>query len=458
MSQTLVLPGPYEKLLTGMKPTELYTYRLVQGNRGMLTMQEETIVIPPLNTSISFGTSTAKYDFQQTSVDDEIPKQWDWRNIYPGDTVSILRKKKMISKPLSQGLCGSCWAVCTASAISDKYVVCCDFNPGLSATYLIACYHTHHTACQGGNPEHALYQIKDSGIASNYCVDYRWYNMSNEKDWAHFYNTNEVEERLDKVFKTDVKGCGCYFPQNKYLYKVKNIEVIKVNPTVDDISTQDVLREKIKHHIKKHGPVIGGFHVFRNFLSGNYEATQEVYCENVDYEDFRKKSSSNTKTKLSDSPFECNTDTWQGSHAVVVLGWGETQIESETVSYWYCRNSWGDRWGNDGYFKIAMYPHNKISQLDVTVVVSDKKSSYHQTGGIILFEADSEHQLNSFEKIEWPAQWSNNLKVLYQQPDIHDFASYDAARKSGTFFASTTMIVIGCCLFAFVIVLLMFLA
>ena len=49
-----------------------------------------------------------------------------------------------------------------------------------------------------------------------------------------------------------------------------------------------------------------------------------------------------------------------GSHAVLLVGWGEQSIEfhegkeEESVEYWVVKNSWGDDWGMKGYFKIKM--------------------------------------------------------------------------------------------------------
>ncbi|GIX64959.1 cysteine proteinase [Babesia caballi] len=40
------------------------------------------------------------------------------------------------------------------------------------------------------------------------------------------------------------------------------------------------------------------------------------------------------------------------SHAVVIVGWGQEELDGRTVKYWVCRNSWGANWGADGYFKI----------------------------------------------------------------------------------------------------------
>jgi len=38
-----------------------------------------------------------------------------------------------------------------------------------------------------------------------------------------------------------------------------------------------------------------------------------------------------------------------GAHAVKLLGWGKTE---EGVEYWLAQNSWGTKWGEDGFFKI----------------------------------------------------------------------------------------------------------
>jgi hypothetical protein len=55
-----------------------------------------------------------------------------------------------------------------------------------------------------------------------------------------------------------------------------------------------------------------------------------------------------------------NNDYFLGGHAIRVVGWGEdecTRLENdkivkETVSYWIIANSWGEEWGEKGYFKL----------------------------------------------------------------------------------------------------------
>jgi len=78
--------------------------------------------------------------------------------------------------------------------------------------------------------------------------------------------------------------------------------------------------EKTKEQIYEHGPVEGAFDVYRDFLYYNggvyYHKSGEML----------------------------------GGHAIEVIGWGKEQ----NMDYWLCKNSWGQSWGMQGYFKIKM--------------------------------------------------------------------------------------------------------
>lgn len=43
------------------------------------------------------------------------------------------------------------------------------------------------------------------------------------------------------------------------------------------------------------------------------------------------------------------TGKFLGVHAVKLLGWGKTE---QGVEYWIAQNSWGTKWGDEGFFKI----------------------------------------------------------------------------------------------------------
>ena len=41
---------------------------------------------------------------------------------------------------------------------------------------------------------------------------------------------------------------------------------------------------------------------------------------------------------------------YKPTHSVTIVGWGH----DENIDYWIVKNSWGDKWGDDGYFKVQM--------------------------------------------------------------------------------------------------------
>ena len=119
--------------------------------------------------------------------------------------------------------------------------------------------------------------------------------------------------------------------------------------------------------------------MFKNFLKGDFRETNDIYIETsayqgvegIDYHDPEKD--------------------WIGSHAVVIVGWGEDIVNDVTVSYWIVRNSWGTSWGiNQGLFKIAMYGttglQNRISQFEYPSLITTD-TGVGVTGGIIMIKA-----------------------------------------------------------------------
>ena len=57
------------------------------------------------------------------------------------------------------------------------------------------------------------------------------------------------------------------------------------------------------------------------------------------------------------APHSRDLDIMAINHAVVVTGWGEEWVKGRLIKYWILKNSFGEGWGENGYFKLERGPH-----------------------------------------------------------------------------------------------------
>lgn len=380
MSSTIKLDVNYANALRASKPTVIQNTQV-----GKFGAQKIPVVIPPLNTNIQFSSALPQFklppkSMYKFSAPAMLPETWNWKDNIDNDSDEMKKKKKLITKPQNQAKCGSCWAIATAGVINDVFVCEKGYNPDISTTYSLACY--PQGQCQGGFPPDLIKDISNNGVASNSCVDYSWCltdDRCSGLGTAHFDTSG-----LNSL----IPPCGCYSPPSHFLYYVKNQNVIYRDETPNVV-------DLVKSHIYNHGPVLGGYHVFDNFFSGDYSKSKGVYLEDVDYN--------------GPAYFLGSGPNWKGSHAVAIIGWGVekgikiregTQEKVADVPYWLVRNSWGPNWGNSGgYFKIAMYPFNKKAQFEKIVDVQTP-GGLARTGGIITF-VSGEVKPGNFKQIKY---------------------------------------------------------
>ena len=65
---------------------------------------------------------------------------------------------------------------------------------------------------------------------------------------------------------------------------------------------------------------------------------------------------------LTENYLKCSSSDLQINHGVLLVGYGSTGDSSgesdlamgtKCESYWIIRNSWGSKWGQDGFFKLC---------------------------------------------------------------------------------------------------------
>jgi len=245
---------------------------------------------------------------------DELPEFFDARREWPH--CSSLWEIR------DQGGCGSCWAVSTASAMTDRY---CIGHKGrekfyFSEQHLLSCCETCRAressdACEGGQSDKAwaFWADDDGGVVSggpyeSYqgCLPYEYppcnHSASDPSVGCSAAPTPpkctpKCEEYSNRDFKKDRKfGTG-----------YKNI---RKDP------------KWMQKEIYENGPIVADYMVYTDFLnykSGVYNLTE--YGEMVS----------------------------ETLHAVKIIGWG---VEDGTP-YWLVANSWNYYWGDlGGFFKI----------------------------------------------------------------------------------------------------------
>jgi len=383
---SLNLDVDYEKHLRSAKPVVVGEHTIrPKGALGAASIYPPQI-IPPINTSIQFDLLPV-YKLSDhpglAALDTPLPKNFNWRT-------DGKEKSALMSKPGNQLLCGSCWAISAAGIVADNHVVSgtVDWIPNLSTTWCLAAYPQHQ--CQGGNPAKLYQDISDNGIATAHCIDYSWCSENascNGKATAHFEKANANLSDL-------IPDVGCYDSSiPHYLYYIDPPKSVSLQSSGMDPVT---FTNTIKKHIFYNGPVQGGFLVFKNFRTGAFSKLNGgVYLETCNYDS-------------GDIKFdETQTDplNYIGSHAIAIIGWGiqkDVIIDNfgtkKDIPYWYCRNSWGEKWADEGYFKMPMYPHNKLSQFDSVVQIKTPKGTF-PGGGIVMLTASKPPILKTLEQL-----------------------------------------------------------
>eukprot|EP00927_Polykrikos_kofoidii_P015207 TRINITY_DN16750_c0_g1_i1.p1 TRINITY_DN16750_c0_g1~~TRINITY_DN16750_c0_g1_i1.p1 ORF type:complete len:837 (-),score=135.30 TRINITY_DN16750_c0_g1_i1:39-2549(-) len=215
----------------------------------------------------------------------------------------------------NQGLCGSCWAMATASSLDGRLCIATGGrfagpSAWMSAGYIASCYNLLIiNGCLGGNPGYALNRaqrtflpfvggVPTGGEGGGTCVPY----FASGDALSHF--------NVDKNVRAPRCPRSCTRPYPRSLASDKFYPIGSATVTTD----LSLAKRALMHG----GPIPMAFTVYKDFMayaSGYYDRT--------------------TTVKM-------------GGHAVTVIGW-ETYRGSDYIT---AVNSWGERWGDKGLFKM----------------------------------------------------------------------------------------------------------
>lgn len=258
---------------------------------------------------------TSKLPFEYISEPD-LPDSFDWRNI---NGTSYLTH--MLNQHLPQ-YCGSCWAHGAMSALADRIKIARsgegeDIN--LSIQFILNCGTDTAGSCYGGSHSGAYEFVKSIGyVPFDTCMPYLSCSENSSEGFCDVVDTTCSKMNICRTCDT-FGGMGG---------KCVEIDVFP-NATVAEYGGYSMFSfnkvHKIKAEIFARGPVAAGVNAepLVNYKGGVVKDRNILH-------------------KLV-------------NHVVSIVGWGN----DGDAEYWIVRNSWGQYWGELGYFRIET-GHNSL--------------------------------------------------------------------------------------------------
>jgi cathepsin X len=233
---------------------------------------------------------TAPEPFQYMDLN-ALPTSVDWRNV---------NGINLVTKDLNQHIpqyCGSCWCHGAMSSLADRIKIMRngawpDFN--LAIQYVLNCGTDVAGSCYGGSATGAFQFVQEKGIPQDTCLQYQ----------------------ADDFDCTPINTCrNCKGPPGSgTCWAQQNYTRFYVDQYNDVSGVQNIMAE-----IAARGPVAAGIDatVLETYTGGIIMATQ---------------------------PADIN-------HIIEIVGYGTDNATN--TPYWIGRNSWGQYWGEQGWFRIV---------------------------------------------------------------------------------------------------------
>ena len=340
----------------------------------------------PLSTAPTTSAQHFSSNLRSLGMSDasELPKEFDWRE-EPG---------VILTPPMNQGHCGNCWAVSSTQSFADRWMIATN-KTGLVLDPLATTVCVPGNRCGGNLPEkcQAFFETVGASHSNNNCPS-----------WVSY--CNQVKDCCDGCSETNSKGspsitceelkCSGGFKAKKGLMKSGT-----VTGENGQINASDTIHS-IKTDIMLHGPAVAKYQVFGDFMVAdaglvvaggktfNWKSTNGVYLNGHygnelahSFQRISKNTPSGDPTKLEilarglmpslDKAGKivgvAPSQKSMGFHAVEMIGWGVDETWGE---YWIIKNSWGDKWNGDGYFKFGMNTDGKRNNtcgMDIPIKV-----------------------------------------------------------------------------------------
>jgi len=228
-----------------------------------------------------------------------LPTAFDWRNV---------NGVNFMLPAVNQGDCGSCYAVAVADMITARVAVQTNnsVRVAMAAQELLSCGEKWNQGCDGGFPFLASKYVADFGLTSQECYNYEEAGFNAPKGYGNGC-------KLDHLAAAKPQACK---------YRVRAAKYDYIGGCYGCANEMDMMQE-----IYENGPIVVGFQVTMPLMHYNSGIFLDI----------------GSQLPSSVNPWE------ETNHAVVVVGWG---VSPKGTKYWTVKNSWGEHWGDHGYFYV----------------------------------------------------------------------------------------------------------
>eukprot|EP00929_Paragymnodinium_shiwhaense_P024840 TRINITY_DN15177_c0_g1_i1.p1 TRINITY_DN15177_c0_g1~~TRINITY_DN15177_c0_g1_i1.p1 ORF type:complete len:389 (+),score=106.73 TRINITY_DN15177_c0_g1_i1:90-1256(+) len=259
----------------------------------------------------------------------DMPASADWR------------QQNAVTPVRDQASCGSCWAHSAVGNMESLWFLANKASMSqpvpLSVEQVVEC-DEHDYSCYGGYMKGAYeYTIEHGGLASE--ADYATPKTAHTICLPNqTFNETCGDGMCDDPPLTSYCDLTCSDKKHKSVAKIASWVAL---PTDED---------KMAAYLAQHGPVSVGINAQGGFLGVLFPWLQ-----------FYKKGIANPKG--------CKKDTVTSiDHGVLLVGYGEENGQK----YWIVKNSWGGKWGEDGYFRLVRGQGSCAINLMATSAVINK--------------------------------------------------------------------------------------
>ena len=286
-----------------------------------------------------------------------IPKEFDWR------TKTTLDGRPILKPVRDQSTCGSCYAFCAATMLQARLNIATqgNVNVSLSPQDLVNCGNGFiKEVMENPSQKEFVSNLQKKGVLA----EAEWYALegcyggllASSVDYLVVHGLPTEEEVPYKNMKMKCNGW------DGKRYRAKSAHDLTYGnengfPMEPRSLPSNILQQNIQNMqlaIMNDGPIIGGMNIYSDLYY--YPNMGKVY-QKKDY----------IPLKTGPAPVVI-----EGSHAITIIGWGESKDpQGNILPYWICQNSWGTKWGLDGYFYVERGVNMINIEIEAMAVLVD---------------------------------------------------------------------------------------